>query len=310
MDDPFEALISRQNCDFIDEMNIKLDSDSLTFDMQSFTNDFCQKIIKIEQKHLDYANTIINLSLKKFNNHQSRISLEDLQEINLIAFSIYKLSRKGITSENYNTKVNQYHKLTSKLFHDYGIDIILFNQMTMIHFSNPAELFKKIDLILTKSNLNAEQKRNFFIEFLKRERIPKQQDIINKIEQEKNEEYSSKLHADFNNLGKEEIEAILTKETNYPYSKKYYDFLKKYNFNVFPDELIEYYNYAQSEEFKEISKSDSEMWDNHNKIIREHNFLSYPSYKYTECEYLNELLSTDKYVPNMVKIVEIDDINI
>jgi len=97
------------------------------------------------------------------------ITKDILIEINSILFCISSLKEKGITKDNYQKKVLQYFKFSQKALEEYGIDLGI-----TYPFSNPSELYLRIDGILINNNLTAVQRKQFYQETEIRDRIPNQ----------------------------------------------------------------------------------------------------------------------------------------
>lgn len=281
-------------------------------DIYEFSENFSSNIIKITQEHLDYVNNIINTNTHMYgskaikNYKYAYIDIDTLQEINLITFTLWNLDKKGITSANFGTKVKQYDKFVEKALYEYGINLVQLKNYPP--FSNPSELYKRIDTLLIEKNLNEEQKKNFFMEFLKRDRIPRQNEILEDIKNKNDKKMFDEMVNDFYELTEIEQENILTYNASYELSEQANEILYKFNLKEFPDYFINWINgnNINSPEVQSIIKDGTEYIKTTTRLEREHNFLVYPDYKYRESEYLNDKLGTNVYSPDVVKIVEFD----
>jgi len=284
-------------------------------DIDKFKKDFSEKITKIGSQELDYANNIINISgsrLDKPNNGSEEkvlLSLEALQEINIIAYTLHSLDKKGITSANYGLKVKQFQNLREKLFDEFGVHIDLGSSYIgqLAPFSNPADLYEKIDVILTQHNLNTEQKKYFYMEFFNRERIPKQKKVIETIEHQNNINFMKEnnlmiypeMSGLFTILSEDEQAAILRSDPDYNYDEAYYNLLEKYKIEKLPESLLEHLSNIELHRFDYMDEKQAEDEKRFDETLRFHNFLSYPACLYDEAEFLNQTLDTDKYVSDI-----------
>ena len=287
---------------------------------------FSQEIIKIELEHLDYVNSIINVNGNRLDKSSEKseksvfLSLESLQEINIIAHTLHHLDKKGITSSTYILKVRQYNNLCSKLYEEFGVVVnhrdecgIFGNGRDQyitkaVPFSNPAELYERIDLVLTLHKLEIENKKNFYLEFFNRERIPKQEKVHNQIfNQENKSKRPSKneiMLADFTglyiDLPSDQRVAILNSDNEYKYDEKYYNTLKSYQLKQVPIEVIKHLEAFDVDYYNETEQKYIDTEKHFEQTIHFHNFLNYPACLYTEAEFLNKKLDTDKYISNML----------
>ena len=296
--------------------------------LDNFKKVFSQEIIKIELEHLDYVNSIINVNGNRLDKSSERseksvfLSLESLQEINIIAHTLHHLDKKGITSSTYILKVRQYNNLCSKLYEEFGVvvtfrdengansngrDQYLFNS---VPFSNPAELFEQIDIILIKHNLEIENKKNFYLEFFNRERIPRQDKVHKTIERQKNkiptwpivdEEWiDEEFHALFISLPREQREAIVNSDYTYQYDENYYITMKKYQLKQIPKDILKSLQIFDVDDYHRRQDMYIDADNSFANAIHFHNFLNYPACLRTEAEFLNKKLDTDKYISNML----------
>jgi len=293
--------------------------------IDNFSKVFSQKVIKIELEHLNYANEIINIDgsrLDKSNDeniHRIFLSLDGLQEINIIAYTLYHLEKKGITTSNYPLKVKQYRNLCSKLFNEFGVVVshrdehgIYANDkeqhdFNLVPFSNPAELFEKIDIILTLNKLTVYNKKNFYLEFFNRERIPKQNKIHNEIKKEeiRQKQISWPIVNDawileefvalYINLPKDQRNALMNNNNAYKYDEEYYIILEKYQVDKMPKDIYEYLKSFNVDDYYERHDKYIDADKSFENALHFHNFLNYPACLYTEAEYFNTTLNTDKY---------------
>jgi len=271
--------------------------------LDDFQNLFSKEIINIKPLHVEYVNDIININGNRLDKSQKKteenalIPLYLLQEINIIAYTLHCLDQKGITSSNYSEKVKQYKDLCTKLFEEFGVAFKTEGKDAnhVIPFSNPAELYKKIDTLLTFHKIKNNIKRNFYIEFLNRERLPRQNKTT-ELERQQHKESCIKdiIVSDFQrlyvDLPSDQQFAILNSDYNYQYSEKYYDTMEKWGLKVIPENVMTFLLAFDLDEYNKIKQEQ----DNHEKYIKEtiskHNFLSYPSCLCTETEFLTERL--------------------
>lgn len=268
---------------------------------------FSEEIIKITEEHLSYINRVINIDGKRYKdnlNISTKLTIDVLQEINLIATIINNLSKKGINATNYNTKVKHFNNFKEKALNDYGLDLEQLFEIptTEPPFANPTELYIDIDVLLTNHELTNEQKKEFYLNFMNRERIPRQE-FVKKFSE------MTKAPAKFNaqislyyELTKEEQEAIISKNRNFKFSKRYYEVLKKIGIENFsqnaieeltldPTEIINKYNIK--EEKKKIK-------------LQEHYFMTYPPLKDVEKEILKQKVGSTNFLDEDVNKYSVD----
>lgn len=292
--------------------------------LDNFKKVFSEDIIKIELEHLEYVNKIININghrLDKFNENFEKgvfLSLEGLQEINIIAYTLHHLDKKGITSSNYVLKVKQYCALRDKLFKEFGVAVAFrdeygdFNNAKdqyytkALPFSNPAKLYERIDIILTLHTLDIENKKNFYLEFFNRERIPKQEKVHNEIFDEANKSKppseNELMIADFVGLyillPSDQKAAMLNCDHGYKYDEVFYKTLETYQLKQVTKEIINQLEELDVNMHFEMDKYYTDTEKYFEQTIHFHNFLNYPACLYTEAEFLNKKLDTDIYVSN------------
>lgn len=269
---------------------------------------FSEEIIKITEEHLNYINKVINLDGKKYKdnlNISTKLTINVLQEINLIATIINNLNKKGINTTNYNTKVKHFNNFKEKALNDYGLDLEELFEIptTEAPFANPSELYIDIDVLLTNHELSNEQKKEFYLNFMNRERIPRQEFVkrISEITKE-----PAKFNAQiclYYELTREEQEAILSKNKNFKFSKKYYKVLEKIGIENFSQNVIE-----------ELTLDVTKIIDQHNikeekkKIkIQEHYFMKYPLSKDVEIEIIKQKIGSTDFLDEDLNKYSVDD---
>jgi len=274
--------------------------------LDDFHNSFSSTIIKIEQEHVKYVNDTINIDgtrLDKSHNNSEKnilLPLYALQEINVIAYTLYSLEKKGITSSNYFSKVKKYKNLSNKFFEEFGVIVEMKDEYRgeLAPFSNPADLYKRIDDILTFHKLRNENKKNFYVEFLNRERLPKQS-ITTELERKKYEESCLEkiILPDFENLyinlPSDQQSAILNADYNYKYDEKYYQVMDTWKLKEIPEYVMKFLLAFDIDEYNRMKHDKI----NHKKYIKQtisrHNFLSYPACLCTETEFLQKIIHFD-----------------
>lgn len=188
--------------------------------MDRFINNLSIILDKVTQKQLDYVNRLINITGKRAdeNNNKDKvaISIQNLQKIKYIAITIQELENNKITSTNYGTKVNGFNTYIATALTKHNM---IMN--TTIPFSQPSDLYIEIDKILTKAELTKEHKKNFFQYFLTKERLPKQEHIINTL----NKHAESKIHE----LNHNELSAFYNEEEDFKYSSDALELIKYYS---------------------------------------------------------------------------------
>lgn len=263
----------------------------------NFYKNFSIMIIKIEEKHINIINEIICLSGNKLTKiYDIELVIRIVQEINLIAFSIYELNKKGINSSNYNTKLKQYQVIGKKLLDEYGVDLNLVNENGEIPFSNPTELYVKIDFLLTILELNQIQRADFFKDFLFRERLPKQSESENMIIK-----MNELLKYYFEVNGNKEMSKYFEKKSTLEKTQpKFVEFYLNF-LNTDLDYHLNNYEFDETSLKNKLSKEYFPIgsWlKKSNLRKKENHFLNYPLYLTTEAETLNKILKTDKYKSN------------
>ncbi len=100
------------------------------------------------------------------------ITIYDIREIHKISITLDALKSKNITTDTYKREKDKYNRFITKAFEEYGIEI-----EEKFPFSNPTDLYIKIDEILINSGLNSEQRKEFYKETELRKRVPKQRKV-------------------------------------------------------------------------------------------------------------------------------------
>ena len=244
-------------------------STSYSKSFDTFIDNFQLNLEEVTQENADDVNKYLNVSYS--DKMAVCITVENLETIKHMAFTIQKLKEKGITSsKTYRNKVRDYDNFRRKALKNYGI--ILPNKVPI---SDPTQLHIKIDVELSKAKFNKEQKNEFFNLFSLRKHNPAQTNIDNKLDSIK---FSKLLEAYNTSLTHEEQIAIIQKDIAFNFSHNYYSILEEFDIDEFPNEVV-YYDSSPSE--VEILELEIEKLDydyKKEKIHLEHLFLEYPSY--------------------------------
>lgn len=140
------------------------------YDNDVFINDFSTMLTKVTDENLSYLMEIVNIDERKQDSSKEQypqvtLSLQNLQEIKYLAYSLNELKRLGIDTTTYGKKVASFNKLRAKALDTFSLYI-----EDTLPFSNPSELYKQIDIILSKSDFNQSRKQVFLQELNLRKR--------------------------------------------------------------------------------------------------------------------------------------------
>lgn len=245
---------------------IKIHMESISLD--DFVKNFSKTLQKITQEQLDYINDILDDTRNVHN--EKFLTLADLQKIKYIAYSISELERQKITTSSYKTVYDKYEKFKKK-----SLEIHNIVPSIAPIFSNPTQLYIKIDQILTKTGLTNEQKNIFFKEVLNRDRVPKQAHVKSTLIESWKSDFMNK----FRLLEKDEQDALASDDKAFEYSTNGLEFKNNYT-----EDQIDYMTHVAIHEsrisFTQEDKKDSDAFEEEmriNKIKKlEIAFLKFP----------------------------------
>ncbi len=241
-----------------------------------FYVNFSHVYSRVTESQLDYTNEQISSG-----ETENKLSLVDLQEIKNLSFTIEKLQDIKITTSSYkkgNGGVEvDYQLFVNKALKEYGI--ILSNK---IPFSNPTQLFVKIESILRKANLNKSQRSSFWDEIFFRKRSPNQKevkDILNKLNYN---EIQKNLNDKFYSLSHEEQTSFIQNKDDFKSSSRCFEIFESLENIRIMDEIISFsFSPPSTKELEEVDE-----YNYSSKIINlkymESLFLRYPHSKELE----------------------------
>jgi len=155
----FITIDDDDNIVFTDQ--IQLIKEYLEDEYNKLFDNFDKLLFPIKECDLEF---FINTMKVSDSHNEIKISIENLQKIKILAYSLDKLNGKGITTKNYNSKViTPYYKFIEKGYDSFSM--ILDESMP---YDKPSHIISQIDTILFKANLNYTQKKDFYETYLNR----------------------------------------------------------------------------------------------------------------------------------------------
>jgi len=124
--------------------------------------------LKTLEDVLEYANESLSVYGDKL------LTLQNITDIYKLYLKLEKLSNLGITTQNYNTKVDAYFKNRKDLINDYELDNPKYRTHIPEYFphDNPNTILIEIKSILVDAGLNSKQVVQFFKDAIGAKRTP------------------------------------------------------------------------------------------------------------------------------------------